>query len=126
MSWTVWIMAGSIAGALGVALGAFGAHAWHDSLTPQAFEIFQTASRYHLIHSLALVAVGLVGTRIGGPSIAVAGAAFSIGILLFCGSLYGIALAGLRLGVVAPIGGTALIIGWLALGVATLPWASSP
>jgi uncharacterized membrane protein YgdD (TMEM256/DUF423 family) len=86
-------------------------------------EVFQTASRYHLIHAVALVAIGLVAVKVEGPAIAVAGTAMTIGVFVFCGALYTLAIADLRwLGAVAPIGGVALIVGWLALAWAATPW----
>lgn len=123
MGWTIWIILGAVFGALGVGMGAFGAHALKSSLTPENMDIFQTASRYHLIHAVALIAVGLVAVKIEGPALAVAGTAMTIGIIVFCGSLYTLATFDLRwLGAVAPIGGVALIVGWLALAWAATPW----
>lgn len=123
MGWTIWIILGAVLGALGVGMGAFGAHALRGSLSPENMEVFQTASRYHLIHAVALVAIGLVAVKVEGPAIAVAGTAMTIGVFVFCGALYTLAIADLRwLGAVAPIGGVALIVGWLALAWAATPW----
>lgn len=109
-------------GATGVALGAFGAHGLRSQLSAAGLETWQTAVSYHLIHALALLAVGVwlrLGALAGGASpaaLAVAGWSFVIGVLLFSGSLYGLALGGPGLlGPVTPVGGLAFIVGWLAL-----------
>ena len=108
-------------GATGVALGAFGAHGLRSRLGAAGIETWQTAVTYHLIHALALLLVGL-WLRLGsaaepGPGpLLVAGWSFALGVLLFSGSLYVLALGGPRLlGPVTPLGGTAFIAGWLAL-----------
>lgn len=106
-------------GASGVALGAFGAHGLRTQLGA-AIDTWQTAVLYHLVHALALLLVGLwlrfaAGAGTGGPLL-VAGWSFVLGVLLFSGSLYALALGGPRmLGPVTPLGGAAFIIGWLAL-----------
>ena len=118
----VWLVTGAVLGALGVTLGAFGAHGLHDYLLEHGQSAnFETAARYQMYHALALCAVGLVGERRAGKAIAIAGTCFTAGIVIFSGALYGIALSGLKtLGMVAPIGGTLLIIGWLALAAAAI------
>lgn len=119
----VWLAAGAIAGALGVILGAFGAHALRGRLSETAIATWQTAVAYQFTHALALLAVGIL-LRQGGASaraLLVAGAAFCLGTVLFSGSLYGLALGGPRwLGPVTPLGGAAFIAGWVALLVAVL------
>lgn len=110
MTW--WRVAG-IAGALGVALGAFGAHGLKDVVSdPQHIERWwNVGARYHLVHALALAAVAAHPAR---P--AVAGWSFVVGILLFSGSLYLMTLTGqTKLGMITPLGGVAFIVGWLAL-----------
>ena len=111
-------------GASGVVLGAFGAHGLKDRLATGTLETWQTAVFYHLIHALALLAVGMwlrfTATTPGG-ALMVAGWGFAAGVLLFSGSLYWLALGGPRLlGPVTPLGGLALIAGWLALGWAAV------
>lgn len=104
-----------VAGASGVLLGAFGAHALRGVLDAQALELWRTAVSYHLWHALALVLALAVGT---GRSTRVATAAFALGIVLFSGSLYALALGAPRwVGIVTPFGGLALITGWIALGL---------
>lgn len=98
---------------LAVALGAFGAHALQASLDHRAQEVFETGVRYQMYHALALVLVGVLLSRGGGTGMAAAGWAFTAGILLFSGSLLVLAITGVRwLGAVAPVGGTAFLLGW--------------
>ncbi len=121
MSGWVWLRIGAISGALAVAAGAFGAHWLRERLDTRALEVFETAARYQMFHALALLAVGLVliAARPAGVAPQVAGWGFLIGTLVFSGSLYALALSGMRwLGAITPIGGLAFIIGWLALVVA--------
>lgn len=118
----VWFRIGAMLGFLAVGAGAFGAHGLDGRLKQLGTEAtFQTAAEYHLTHALALAAVGLaVGAW--GPSRAstVAGWSFVLGTLLFSGSLYVLALTGVRwLGAITPFGGLALLAGWIAL--AALP-----
>jgi uncharacterized membrane protein YgdD (TMEM256/DUF423 family) len=110
---------GAIFGALGVAAGAFGTHALRAHLAPEALAIFDTGARYQLVHALALFATAWAWTRWRCRAIAVAGFCFAAGIVLFSGSLYALALFGVRaFGALAPVGGTLLIVGWVALAVA--------
>ena len=99
-------------------LGAFGAHALKARLSAEALSVWQTAVQYHFWHVLALLAVALAGT---GPWFKVAGWLFVAGILVFSGSLYALALGAPRaLGMIAPVGGLALILGWIAFAVAAI------
>lgn len=106
-----WRVAGGM-GAMGVALGAFGAHALEGQVTdPHLLDVWETAARYHLIHSVALMGVAAHPRR---PIWA--GRLFTVGVLIFSGSLYTMVLTDLRwLGAITPIGGACLIAGWLAL-----------
>ena len=107
---------GAVAGFLGVALGAFGAHALQGRLSPEDLQIFETAVRYQLVHALALVALAALSGRISAVPAIVAGWGFTGGILVFSGSLYLLVLTGPRwLGAVTPIGGLAFLLGWAAL-----------
>jgi uncharacterized membrane protein YgdD (TMEM256/DUF423 family) len=121
MAWTLWILLGSLAGATGVGGGAFGAHALKTRLDPESLQIFEVGVRYQMYHALALLACGFVAVRVDSIAVRVAGTAFFAGILLFSGSLYGLTFGAPRwLGMVTPIGGLGFIVGWLALGAATL------
>lgn len=111
-----WLLLGSIAGFVGVGLGAFGAHALKARLSPELLTIFETGVRYQMYHALALLAVGFAAPRIGDRSARRSGLAFSFGILIFSGTLYVLALSELRwLGAVTPVGGVLLLFGWLNL-----------
>ena len=117
----VFFTLGCALGFTGVALGAFGAHALKARLAPELLATFETAVRYQLIHALALLAVAWAITRWPGRLAQASGWLFVAGTLLFSGSLYAITLAGVRgLGLVTPIGGVALLLGWLCLLAA--PW----
>lgn len=122
---TSWIgVLGAVYGALGVAMGAFGAHMLRDKVEPRMLDVWNTATQYQLWHALAMVAVSLLLTRDGGDSTAVrvAGGAFALGVLIFSGSLFVLVLSGKTwLGAITPIGGTSLIVGWIALAVALAP-----
>lgn len=113
---------GAIAALLAVAAGAFGAHALAQVLDERRLRVFETAARYQMFHALALVAVGVLGERDGdeGRALRVAATAFTLGIALFCGSLYPLALGAPRgLGAITPLGGVAFMVGWGALAWST-------
>lgn len=108
----VWIRIAGVLGFLGVALGAFGAHMLKSRLSPDMLAIWQTAVLYHLIHATALLALVLYG-RAAGMDVRWGAAAFSAGILIFSGSLYALALSGIKvLGAITPLGGLAFLAGW--------------
>lgn len=107
-----WTMIGAILGFLSVAAGAFGAHALKSALAPDRLEIFETAVRYQMYHSLALLAAGSFGAS-------KAAWAFFLGIVVFSGSLYLLVLTDRRaLGAVTPIGGVLFLLGWIFLALA--------
>ena len=110
----------SILGGLGVALGAFGAHALRGRLSDSLLETFETGVRYHFYHALALVAVVVamqLWPKSGLPT--AAGWLFVTGIVLFSGSLYALAFTNIRwLGAITPFGGVAFIAGWICLALA--------
>ena len=115
-----WTFLGAILGGLAVAAGAFGAHGLREHLSAEALAWWQTGAQYQLAHALALVATGLVAERRPSRAIEVAGAAFALGIALFSGSLYALALGGPRaLGAVTPFGGVLLLAGWGAMAAAS-------
>jgi uncharacterized membrane protein YgdD (TMEM256/DUF423 family) len=117
----IFVVLGALLAGLGVAAGAFAAHALRAQLEPRMLEIFETAVRYQMYHALALFAAAWVFQQTQAAAAQFAGWAFLIGILLFSGSLYLMALTGVRaLGAVTPFGGVAFIVGWLALGFAAL------
>lgn len=115
-----WFVAlGAIAAFIGVGAGAFGVHALRDALTPDLMRSFQTAVHYQLVHALALVAVGLCERVFGGSALTkLSGLMMLLGLVLFCGSLYALALTSLRqVGLITPLGGIAFLVGWLCLAV---------
>lgn len=115
---------GSLSALVGVAAGAMGAHALRARLATDLLAVFETAVRYQLVHSLALLAVAWAATRWPGRATNAAGVLFAAGIVLFSGSLYALALTGARgLGVVTPFGGVAFIAGWACLAFAA--WRSA-
>lgn len=112
----------AISGALGVLLGAFGAHMLKARLSDDRLGTFETAVRYHLLHSLALLFTSLGASAGLEPGwLMAAGWLFSIGILLFSGSLYLLVFTGKRaLGAITPFGGVAFILAWICLGIGAL------
>lgn len=114
-----FFLLGAIFGFLAVAAGAFGAHALEARLTPDRMELFQLAARYQMYHALALIGAAYAAGRWPGGSVHLAGWAFVVGVLIFCGTIYVLAFGGPRwLGAVTPIGGMAFLIGWAALATA--------
>ena len=112
---------GAASGFLAVAAGAFGAHALRARLAPDLLAVFETAARYQMYHALGLVAVAWAVTRWPGTAAQWAGWLFVVGTVLFSGSLYALALSGMRwLGAVTPLGGLAFLTGWICLVVAAL------
>jgi uncharacterized membrane protein YgdD (TMEM256/DUF423 family) len=108
-------------GFVGVALGAFAAHALKARMAPEQLVTFEVGVRYQLIHALALLAVAWAHTRWPGKRVNAAGWLFIVGTLLFSGSLYALSVTGVRgLGIVTPVGGVAFLAGWLCLLWA--PW----
>lgn len=119
MTGRTMLRAAALLGGTGVAAGAFGAHALKDALDPQLLAVFETGARYHLIHALAMLGSGLVALRGPNPAAGMSGRLFLAGVIVFSGSLYLLALTGARwLGAITPIGGAALIGGWIALFLA--------
>jgi uncharacterized membrane protein YgdD (TMEM256/DUF423 family) len=112
-----FLLIGALCGLLGVAFGAFGAHALRSRLSPEMLTVFETAVRYQMYHALALLLTAAAIGRIGDARLlVVAGWFFTAGIVLFSGSLYGLALTGVTgLGAITPIGGLAFLLGWASL-----------
>jgi len=107
------LLFGSILAGIAVAAGAFGAHMLKGVLDAPMLAVYDTATRYQMSHAIGMVLVGLAVRFYGDAKLATAGWMFAAGIVLFCGSLYGIALLGMKwLGPVTPLGGLAFITGW--------------
>ncbi|MEY3668272.1 MAG: hypothetical protein RL572_1812 [Pseudomonadota bacterium] len=115
----ILLVLAAINGFLAVSLGAFAAHGLKSMLGPDLLATFQTGVQYHMYHALAMLAVGVLVAQFPAQTgLRVAGYLFMAGILIFSGSLYVLALSGIRwLGAITPIGGVAFLAGW-----ATLAW----
>jgi len=114
-----FLLVGALAGFVGVALGAFGAHGLRGRLSPEMLAVFETGVRYQMYHALAILVVSAMAARFGGRLIAAAGWCFTAGIVLFSGSLYALSLTGVTvLGAITPLGGVAFLAGWALLAVA--------
>lgn len=114
------LAAGALLGLLGVAAGAFGAHALRGTVTERDLEIWQTGAHYQQLHAVLLVAVGLLG-RAESRALAAASILLTLGVIVFAGTLYAMVLGGPRiLGAVTPLGGLCLMAGWAALAVHAL------
>lgn len=104
---------GFLLAATAVATSAFGAHALDGRISADRLAVFETAARYHLVHAVALVVIGLAVARWPARGWSVAGGLLLAGITIFSGTLYGLSLSGLGwLGAITPIGGVLLIAGW--------------
>ncbi len=124
----------ALMGALGVVLGAFGAHGlesavkdWglDDAEQARRLATWDVAVRYQMYHALALLAVGVLAQHRPSKGLAVAGFAFTLGTLIFSGCLYVLVVSGIKvLGAVVPLGGVAMIIGWVVLAVSV--WRMTP
>jgi uncharacterized membrane protein YgdD (TMEM256/DUF423 family) len=122
-----FLLIGALAGFIGVALGAFGAHGLRSRLSADMLAVFETGVRYQMYHALAILIVALAVARLDGWLIRAAGWLFTGGIVLFSGSLYALALSGITvLGAVTPIGGLAFLAGWACLAIAALALAGVP
>ena len=114
------IAAGAINMFIAVAAGAFGAHALKQSLSPEMLSIWHTGANYQMMHALGLIAIGLLMPRFNQVRLKRAGLTMLIGILIFSGSLYALAISGIRiLGAITPIGGLAFLLAW-----AMVVWAA--
>jgi uncharacterized membrane protein YgdD (TMEM256/DUF423 family) len=116
----LFLFLGASSAALSVGAGAFGAHALRTRLPADLLAVFETGARYQMFHALGLIAVAWAASRLPSPAVTGAGWLFVAGTVLFSGSLYALALTGVRsLGAVTPLGGLAFLFGW-----ALLAWAA--
>ncbi len=113
----VWLVLATALGFLSVALGALGAHSLKNLLDEYGKSIYEKAVTYQMFHTMGLFAVGLLQLFVKDASLSIAGWSFLTGIFLFSGSLYLLALTGIKwLGAITPIGGIAFLVGWALLG----------
>ncbi|HEU0231101.1 MAG TPA: DUF423 domain-containing protein [Burkholderiaceae bacterium] len=104
---------------VGVGAGAFGAHGLKRVLSPDMLAVWHTAVTYQMFHGLGLLAIAVLGSRFGSPLLSSASIVMLIGIVLFSGSLYLLALTGTRwLGAITPLGGLGFIIAWAMVAIA--------
>ncbi len=127
-----WLLTTAGMGFLGVAFGALGGHAVKRLVEgladgPQRLAWWETSSKYHLTHALALGLVAALAPHVPGRKVQVAGALWLLGTVLFSGSLYAMALTGERaLARLTPVGGVCFMAGWLVLGWAALALPKAP
>jgi len=113
-----FVALGAWSALVAVAAGAFGAHALRSRLGPDLLAVFETGARYQMYHALALLAVAWVADRWPGRLVRAAGWLFVVGTVLFSGSLYALALTGVRtFGAITPLGGAAFLAGWACLAL---------
>ena len=114
----LFILIGCINALIAVMLGAFGAHGLKSRLTEQLLASFQTGTQYHFYHAMGLIAVGLIAAHVSGIGIKISGWLMLAGIILFSGSLYVLAITGIRqLGMITPVGGICFILAWTVLAI---------
>ncbi len=117
----IFILIGSILGFTGVVAGAFGGHLLKNRLSPEMLAVYETGTRYHLIHALALLSCGWAVSQYPNAQMRSAGWLFMAGTILFSGSLYALALTGIKaFGAITPIGGMLFLAGWLMLAVGAM------
>lgn len=117
----LFIAIASLSGFLGVGAGAFAAHGLKSRLAPEMLEIFKTGAQYQMYHALALFAAAWCVAHLGGRMPVAAGWLFIGGTVIFSGSLYILAISGVRgYGAITPFGGLMFLAGWLCLMVAAL------
>lgn len=112
------VLSGAVFMALGVLLGAFGAHALKSQLSPEMLQVYKTGVEYQFYHALGLLLIGLIGFRMDSKWLRWSGILLIAGILLFSGSLYALSISGIKmLGAITPIGGLSFVAGWVCLAV---------
>ena len=112
---------GALLGGLGVAAGAFGAHALRDQLAPERLAQYELAVRYQLYHAFALIAAAWAAQRWPDSPATLAGWLFVVGVVIFCGTVYALSFGSPRwFGAITPLGGISLIAGWALLFWAAL------
>ncbi len=117
----LFVIIGALSGAIGVAAGAFGAHALRARVEPRLLEVFETGARYQMYHAIAMLAAAWIVTRFPGSLANASGWLFLAGTVLFSGSLYAMTLTGIRaLGAITPLGGVCFIAGWVCLALAAM------
>ena len=115
------LISGAVFMALGVLLGAFGAHALKNILSPEVLAVYKTGVEYQFYHALGLLLIGLIGFQVKSKYIHRSGLFITIGIILFSGSLYVLSISGIKvIGAITPIGGLSFVAGWIFLAIAII------
>lgn len=116
MNEKIFFITGALSGFLSVAAGAFGAHGLRSKLSPEMLAVFETGARYQMFHALALLGTAWAFTHFHPGLSKASGLFFILGSVIFSGSLYALALSGIKMwGAVTPLGGLFLLAGWLTL-----------
>ena len=116
-----WLIVAAVNGFLAVAFGAFAAHGLSGKIDAHALQTFETGARYHMYHALAIGLAAIAGRGAAVASASLSAWFFLAGIILFSGSLYLLAVTGMRaLGFITPLGGLSFLIGW-----GLLAWAAA-
>lgn len=114
----LFVQFGILFAALAVAFGAFGAHSLKSKIEAERLEVFEVGVRYQMYHALGLILLGSLMSQYNNALLSSAGACFIMGILLFSGSLFALALSGIKIfGALTPFGGVLFIIGWFMFGL---------
>ena len=112
---------GAISACIVILLGAFGAHGLKDILDAYGKSIFEKAVLYQMFHTIGILFLGVINKTMPEIQLELVGWAFIIGTIIFCGSLYILAITGIKsLGMITPIGGLLFILGWIILFVKVL------
>ncbi len=115
------LILGAVFMALGVLLGAFGAHALKTILSPEILAVYKTGVEYQFYHAIGLLLIGVIGFQVKSKYLQWSGLFITIGIILFSGSLYVLTLSGIKaIGAITPIGGLSFVAGWIFLTVAII------
>ncbi len=115
------LFSGAVFMALGVLFGAFGAHALKSQLSPDLLQVYKTGVEYQYYHALGLLLIGLIGFQLKSKWLNRAGLFIFAGIVLFSGSLYMLALTGIKwIGAITPLGGIAFVFGWISVAIGIL------
>jgi uncharacterized membrane protein YgdD (TMEM256/DUF423 family) len=125
----LFLCLGAIAGGLSVVFGAFGSHILKTRLIERSLDIFETGVRYQMYHALALIFIGVLLSLQAKPNLwlNLSGLGFIVGMIVFSGSLYSLAILGIKwMGAITPIGGVLFILGWASLAIAALATPLSP
>lgn len=117
----VGLIFGSLFALLSIVLGAFGAHALKDQLGEYSRSVYEKAVLYQMFHALGILVVSLIGENVKSIDISLSVWCFIVGIVLFSGSLYILAVTNIKwLGAITPIGGIFFIVGWVIIFYKTL------